>query len=72
MAVSIVVKDGDVEREVDPESVAELFEMATGDLKTWTDDLIAEPAGVNPDGSYRFIVRPADPSLPMAVIRLRY
>jgi len=66
MRVTLVVKDGDAEKEVSPESVAALFEMST-DLKTWTNDLTAV---ANDDGSYT--VTPKDSTLKMAVIRLKY
>ena len=66
MKVTLVVKDGGVEKDVDPESVAALFEMST-DLKNWTGDLTAT---ANEDGS--FTVKPNDSTLNRAVIRLRY
>ena len=66
MNVKLVVKDGDAEKVVDPASVAKLFEMSA-DLVTWTDDLTAVP---NADGSYT--VKPNDPSLAAAFIRLKY
>ena len=66
MRVTLVVKDGDAEKVVSPESVAALFEMST-DLKTWTNDLTAV---ANDDGSYT--VTPKDSTLKMAVIRLKY
>ena len=66
MKVTLVVKDGDIEKDVDPKSVAALFEMST-DLKNWTGDLTAT---ANEDGS--FTVKPNDPTLDRAVIRLRY
>ena len=66
MRVRLVVKDGDVEKDVDSDSVAALFEMST-DLKVWSGDLTAE---ANEDGSYT--VKPNDPTLDRAVIRLRY
>lgn len=68
MRVTLVVMDGETDKTdlVDPESVAALFEMST-DFKTWTDDLTAT---ANEDGSYT--VKPNDPTLTTAVIRLRY
>ena len=66
MRVTLVVKDGDVEKDVDPESVAALFEMST-DFKVWSKDL---QAVANEDGS--FTVKPTDPTLKIAVIRLKY
>ena len=66
MRVTLVVKDGDVEKDVDPESVAALFEMST-DFKVWSKDL---QAVANEDGS--FTVKPNDPTLKLAVIRLKY
>ena len=68
MRVTISVMDGATDKTdlVDPESVAALFEMST-DFKTWTDDLTATANG---DGSYT--VQPNDPTLKMAVIRLKY
>ena len=66
MRVTLVVKDGDAEKVVDPESVAALFRMST-DLVTWSDDLTAE---ANPDGSYT--VSPNDPTLKSAFITLKY
>ena len=66
MNVKLVVKDGTAEKDVDPDSVARLFEMSTN-LVTWTDDVTATP---NPDGSYT--VKPNDPALSAAFIRLKY
>ena len=67
MRVRLVVKDGDAEKDVDPDSVAKLFEMSAN-LVTWTDDLTVEYH--DDDGSYT--VKPDDPTLPAAFIRLRY
>ena len=66
MRVTLVVKDGDSEKTVDPDSVAALFRMST-DLVTWSDDLTATPNG---DGSYT--VSPNDPTLTSAFITLKY
>ena len=66
MRVTLVVKDGDADKTVNPESVAALFKMST-DLVTWSDDLTAT---VNPDGSYT--VSPNDPTLTSAFITLKY
>ena len=66
MNVRLVVKDGTAEKVVDPASVAKLFEMSEN-LVVWTDDLTAT---VNPDGSYT--VKPNDPTLEAAFIRLKY
>ncbi len=66
MRVTLVVKDGDAEKTVDPKSVAALFKMST-DLVNWSDDLTAT---ANPDGSYT--VSPNDPTLTSAFITLKY
>ena len=67
MNVKLVVKDGTMEKaDVNPDSVAKLFEMSAN-LVTWTDDVTATP---NPDGSYT--VAPKDTSLKAAFIRLKY
>ena len=66
MNVRLVVKDGDAEKDVDPESVAKLFEVSAN-LVTWTDEVTVTP---NPDGSYT--VKPDDPTLKAAFIRLKY
>ena len=66
MNVKLVVKDGDVEKDVDPASVAKLFEVSAN-LKTWTDEVTVTS---NPDGSYT--VKPDDPTLKAAFIRLKY
>ena len=66
MRVTLVVTDGGVEKTVDADKVAELFEMSA-DLSTWTDKLTAS---ANSDGSYT--VKPEDSAQPAAFIRLSY
>ncbi len=66
MRVIVRVTDGGVEKAVDAESVAKLFEIS-GDLATWTRDVTVT---VNADGSYT--VKPADPTLTSAFIRIAY
>jgi hypothetical protein len=65
MRVTFTVKDGGVEKAVSAENVADMFEIST-DLVTWSDDISVT---VNSDGS--FTVKPSDPALKAAFIRIK-
>ena len=65
MRVTFTVKDGGVEKAVSAEKVADMFEIST-DFTTWTDDVSVT---INGDGS--FTVKPSDPALTSAFIRIK-